>query len=35
MPRDPMRFYRQREEWVSWKHFLKPIEDVETKAENR
>ena len=35
MPRDPMRFYRQREEWVSWKHFLKPIEEVETKAENR
>jgi len=27
MPRDPMRFYRQREEWVSWEHFLKPVAD--------
>ena len=34
MPRDPMRFYRQREEWVSWEHFLKPVADDANEKDN-
>ena len=34
MPRDPMRFYRQREEWVSWEHFLKPVADDVNEKDN-
>ena len=33
MPRDPMRFYRQREEWVSWEHFLKPVREDDGSEE--